>query len=82
MVKKPFLRERVYVLGTGERAQRLVRGLRERSQLGIEVVGWSGDVEGELTRDSAALHLLGLAQDRGVHRVIVAMPDRRGTLPV
>jgi sugar transferase (PEP-CTERM system associated) len=82
MVKKPFLRERVYVLGTGERAQRLVRGLRERSQLGIEVVGWSVDVEGELTRDSAALHLLGLAQDRGVHRVIVAMPDRRGTLPV
>jgi sugar transferase (PEP-CTERM system associated) len=82
MVKKPFLRERVYVLGTGERAQRLVRGLRERSQLGIDVVGWSGDVEGELTRDSAASHLLGLAQDRGVHRVIVAMPDRRGTLPV
>jgi sugar transferase (PEP-CTERM system associated) len=82
MVKQPFLRERVYVLGTGERAQRLVRGLRERSQLGIEVVGWSGDVEGELTRDSVASHLLGLARSRGVHRVIVAMPDRRGTLPV
>jgi sugar transferase (PEP-CTERM system associated) len=82
MVKQPFLRERVYVLGTGERAQRLVRGLRERSQLGIEVVGWSGDVEGELTRDSVASHLLGLARGRGVHRVIVAMPDRRGTLPV
>jgi len=37
MVKQPFLRERVYVLGTGERAERLVRGLRERSGLGIEV---------------------------------------------
>jgi sugar transferase (PEP-CTERM system associated) len=82
MVKQPFLRERVYVLGTGERAQRLVRGLRERSALGIEVVGWTGDVDGELTRDNVASHLLGLAMGRGVHRVIVAMPDRRGTLPV
>ncbi len=82
MVTQPFLRERVYVLGTGERAQRLVRGLRERSALGVEVVGWTGDVEGELTRDSVASHLLGLARKRGVHRVIVAMPDRRGTLPI
>jgi sugar transferase (PEP-CTERM system associated) len=82
MVQQPFLRERVYILGTGERAQRLVRGLRERSALGVEVVGWTGDVEGELSRDTVASHLLGLARGRGVHRVIVAMPDRRGTLPV
>jgi sugar transferase (PEP-CTERM system associated) len=83
MVKQPFLRERVYVLGTGERALRLVNGLRERSALGIEVVGWTGDVEGELNRDTVASHLLGLAKGKnGVHRVIVAMPNRRGTLPV
>jgi sugar transferase (PEP-CTERM system associated) len=83
MVKQPFLRERVYVLGTGERAERLVKGLRERSALGIEVVGWTGDVAGELSRDTVASHLLGLARgNRGVHRVIVAMPNRRGTLPV
>ena len=82
MVKQPFLRERVYVLGTGERAERLVRGLRERSGLGIEVVGWTGNIEGELSRESVASHLLGLARGEGVHRVIVAMPDRRGTLPV
>jgi len=82
MVKQPFLRERLYVLGTGDRAERLVRALRERSALGMEVVGWTGDVEGELTRDNVASHLLGLARGRGVHRVIVAMPDRRGTLPV
>jgi sugar transferase (PEP-CTERM system associated) len=82
MVKQPFLRERLYVLGTGERAERLVRGLRERSALGMEVVGWTGDVEGELTRDNVASHLLGLARGKGLHRVIVAMPDRRGTLPV
>ncbi|MFZ0773011.1 MAG: TIGR03013 family XrtA/PEP-CTERM system glycosyltransferase [Candidatus Sulfotelmatobacter sp.] len=82
MVKQPFLRERVYVLGTGERAERLVQGLRERATLGIDVVGWTGNVEGELTRESVASHLLSLARGEGVHRVIVAMPDRRGTLPV
>jgi sugar transferase (PEP-CTERM system associated) len=82
MVKQPFLRERVYVLGTGERAERLVDGLRQRSTTGIEVVGWTGDVLGELTRESVASHLLALARGKGVHRVIVAMPDRRGTLPV
>ena len=83
MVKQPFLRERVYVLGTGERALRLVTGLRERSALGIEVVGWTGDVDGELTRDMVASHLMGLAKGKkGVHRVIVAMLNRRGKLPV
>jgi sugar transferase (PEP-CTERM system associated) len=82
LVQQSYFRERVYVLGTGERAQRLLNGLRRRSELGIEVVGWTGDIEGELTRESVAKHLVGLAQKNGVHRVIVAMPDRRGTLPV
>jgi sugar transferase (PEP-CTERM system associated) len=82
LAKQPFFRERVYVLGTGERAQRLLNGLRQRSELGIEVVGWTGNIEGELTRERVAAHLLGLAQQNGVHRVIVAMPDRRKTLPV
>jgi sugar transferase (PEP-CTERM system associated) len=59
-----------------------VNGLRQRSDLGIEVVGWTGNIDGELTRDTVASHLLGLARGRGVHRVIVAMPDRRRTLPV
>ncbi len=82
LVQWPYLRERVYVLGTGERAQRLVNGLRARSELGIEVVGWSGNVEGAVTRDSVASHLMDLIKQQRVHRVIVAMPDRRGTLPV
>jgi sugar transferase (PEP-CTERM system associated) len=83
IVQCPFLRERVYVLGTGDRAERLVTGLRERSALGLEVVGSTGDLAGELTRESVASHLLGLAERKnGIHRVIVAMPDRRGTLPV
>jgi sugar transferase (PEP-CTERM system associated) len=80
--QQPYLRERVYVLGTGDRAQRLVQGLRARSDLGIEVVGWSGNIEGAVTREAVAAHLLECVTGRSVHRVIVAMPDRRGTLPV
>ena len=82
LVQQPYFRERVYVLGTGERAQRLVNGLRSRAELGVEVVGWSGTMEGAATRDAVASHLMEQIQHGHVHRVIVAMPDRRGTLPV
>ena len=82
LVQQPYLRERVYVLGVGERAQRLVNGLRSRTELGVEVIGWSGNVEGAITREAIAAHLMELMQSHRVHRVIVAMSDRRGTLPV
>jgi len=82
LAQQPYLRERVYVLGTGERAQRLVNGLRTRPELGVEVVGWSGNVEGAITRDAVASHLMEFIPPKHLHRVIVAMPDRRGSLPV
>ena len=82
LVQRPSMQEKVYVLGTGQRAQRLVQGLRQRRDLGVDVIGWSGNVEGALTRETAALHLMELAAEHRVHRVIVAMPDRRGTFPV
>ncbi|HET9306902.1 MAG TPA: TIGR03013 family XrtA/PEP-CTERM system glycosyltransferase [Candidatus Sulfotelmatobacter sp.] len=83
IVQQPFFRERVYVLGTGDRAQRLLDGLRQRTELGVEVVGWTGNIlGGEFTRETVGSHLLAIAREKGVHRVIVAMPDRRLTLPV
>jgi sugar transferase (PEP-CTERM system associated) len=82
IVRQSLFRERVYVLGTGDRAERLVMGLRKRQELGVEVVGWTGNLRGEVTRQTVGDHLAGLARENGVHRVIVAMPDRRGTLPV
>lgn len=81
LVQQPYLRERIFVLGTGERAQRLVQGLRQRTELGVEVVGWTGTLEGVPTREEVAAHMLEVSRKRA-HRVIVAMPDRRGTLPV
>jgi sugar transferase (PEP-CTERM system associated) len=81
LVQQPLFRERVYVLGAGERAQRLLAGLR-RQALGVEVVGWSGGIEGDVNRDTMTNHLMELVKERGVHRVIVAMRDRRNRLPV
>lgn len=82
LVRQPLMQEKVYVLGTGERAQRLVQGLRQRKELGVDVIGWTGNVEGAVTRESTAAHLMELADAHKVHRVIVAMPDRRGTFPM
>ena len=82
LVQQAFMQEKVYVLGSGERAQRLVQGLRQRKELGIDVIGWSGNVDGALTRETAAAHLMETATAYSVHRVIVAMPDRRGTFPM
>ena len=82
LVRLPYFRERVYVLGTGDRAQRLVDGLRRRQNLGIDVVGWTGNIVGELTREAVAADLVEQVREKDVRRVIVAMADRRGTLPV
>ena len=82
LVQLPILVERVYVLGTGERAQRLVQGLRQNPEIGVEIASWTGKMEGAVTRESVAAHLMEVVHKQKVHRVIVAMPDRRGTIPM
>jgi sugar transferase (PEP-CTERM system associated) len=82
LVQLPILVERVYVLGTGERAQRLVHGLRQNPEIGVEIANWTGKMEGAVTRESMAAHLMEAVQRQKVHRVIVATPDRRGTIPM
>jgi len=68
LVQLPILVERVYVLGTGDRAQRVVLGLRQNPEIGVEIASWTGKMEG--------------VQKQKVHRVIVATSDRRGTIPM
>lgn len=83
LISRPFLRERVYVMGSGERARRLVESLRARPDLGLEVVGWAGAVgNGSLTREQLASQLMGLREKNAVDHVIVAMSDGRGKMPV
>jgi sugar transferase (PEP-CTERM system associated) len=83
MLRQPWLRERVYVLGTGQRAQQLVEALRNRAELGMDVVGWAGAIgNGSLTRESLGAYLISLWQTKQMDRVIVALNDRRGMMPV
>jgi sugar transferase (PEP-CTERM system associated) len=82
LVQLPMLVERVYVLGADERAQRLVQGLRQNPEIGVEIASWTGQLDGEVTRQSVAAHLMEVVSKQRVHRVIVAMKDRRGNMPV
>lgn len=83
LISRPFLRERVYVMGSGERARRLVDALRARPDLGLEVVGWAGAVgNGSLTREQLSEQLLALREKNAVDHIIVAMSDGRGKMPV
>jgi len=82
LAQKPYLTEKIFVAGSGKRAERLVTGLRNRKDLGIEVVAWSGALGGEPSRDELGASLFNIARNRGVDRIIVALDDRRGSLPV
>ncbi len=82
-IHRPFLRQRVYVLGAGERSAGLVEALRARKDLGMDVVGWAGAIgNGSLTREALGATLLALKEKQAVDTVILAMGDRRGAMPV
>jgi len=76
-------RERVYILGNGERAQTVTHTLRTRRDAGMEVVsGGSQDVfNSDYERFEADLRSFCTAKPR-IDRVIVAMENRRGAMPV
>ncbi len=83
LIRQPFLRERVYVLGAGDRAKLLVESLRTQPELGMEVVGWAGAIgNGSMTREVFGTNVVDQVRKRDVDRVIVALGDRRGTMPV
>ncbi len=81
MLKKPFLREQVYVLGSGPKAARFVEAIRERTDLGMDIMGWTGASNSLETMESLSTALTNIS-DRQPHRVIVAVGERRATLPV
>jgi sugar transferase (PEP-CTERM system associated) len=83
LVRWQRLRERVYVLGAGERADRLVETLQTHSELGMEVVGWPNSLDdSSLARDAFGEQLTALREQFADDRVIVALVDRRGVMPV
>ncbi|MFY9528810.1 MAG: TIGR03013 family XrtA/PEP-CTERM system glycosyltransferase [Candidatus Acidiferrales bacterium] len=83
LILLPALRERVYLLGNGERAKRIATAIRTREELGMDVAGWARETgNNSLTRESLGKILQDLGKKRAVDRVIVALTDRRSRLPV
>jgi len=84
LLGKKVFQERVYVLGAGERAQTIVELLRARKDAGMEVVGWDGVLADKTERKESFAVALESFQGATpqVDRVIVALEDRRGELPL
>jgi sugar transferase (PEP-CTERM system associated) len=82
LARQSYMRERVYILGRDARAQRLVRRLEERVDLGFDLIGWSGEIDGPVTRDNMGEHMLRTANKAELDRVIVALGDRRSSMPI
>jgi sugar transferase (PEP-CTERM system associated) len=84
ILRREMFRERVYVLGAGERAQMVVQTLQTRKDAGMEVLGWDNILldKGE-RKEAFSAALEGFrGSNPGVDRVIVALEDRRGELPL
>lgn len=83
LIGQPFMQEKVHVLGGGERAAYLVDAISNHKSLGMRVVGWTDIGNGtSLTSREYGDALEKLSIDRSVSRVIVALSERRGTMPV
>ena len=76
-------RERVYVLGGGKRARTVVETLRARRDAGMKVVNGNseGAPGGDFERFAADLRAFSKPKP-SIDRVIVAMEDRRRSMPV
>lgn len=81
-LSKSFMTERLYLLGEGDRAQRLVNVLRQRIDIGAEIVGWSGALGSSIDPEQLGKNLLEYSRHRHIDRVIVALEDRRGRMPM
>jgi sugar transferase (PEP-CTERM system associated) len=81
---KAMFQERVFVLGNGEIAANLITAIRNRKEAGMEVIefdrpllksGDDGHIYAEIIERVAGVK-------PPVHRIVIAMEDRRGALPV
>ncbi len=83
IVSSPFLREHVYVLGCGPKAREIVQVLKVRRDAGYHVVGWSGEHNQSESAETLEEGLRELrASGTAIDRIIVALEDRRGVLPI
>ncbi len=75
--------ERVYVLGSGKRAIGLIETLRSRQDAGMQVVNGGPALASEGNFESYVADLRSFRKpNTEIDRVVVAMEDRRGAMPV
>ncbi|HTH52319.1 MAG TPA: TIGR03013 family XrtA/PEP-CTERM system glycosyltransferase [Edaphobacter sp.] len=81
---RKVFRERVYVLGSGDRACMIAEMLATRKDAGMEVVGFEPGLTEKQERKEAFSTALESFRGRnpGIDRVIIALEDRRGELPL
>jgi sugar transferase (PEP-CTERM system associated) len=84
ILTKKFFRECVYVLGGGNYAGTVAELINSRAELGMDVCDWDGistDKDERKRNMTAVLTRLNTTRPN-IDRIIVAMEDRRGELPV
>ncbi|HSU18791.1 MAG TPA: hypothetical protein VLI45_03525, partial [Acidobacteriaceae bacterium] len=81
---KSMFQERVFVLGNGEIAANLVNVIRSRKEAGMEVIGDDSPPLHPLEGPGAYAAVMDqvAALKPPVHRIVIAMEERRGELPV
>lgn len=82
LILVPFFRERVFLIGSGQRAGRIFDLILSRAELGMDVVGWMREESEPAPLEARAAALRKLVNERSVTRIIVAMKDRRTGMPV
>ena len=81
---KSIFQERVFVLGNGEIAANLVTAIRARKEAGMEVVGYDTPLLHRHEGPGAFIAVMDQVATLKppIHRVVIAMEERRGELPV
>ncbi|HVG26278.1 MAG TPA: TIGR03013 family XrtA/PEP-CTERM system glycosyltransferase [Acidobacteriaceae bacterium] len=81
---KAMFQERVFVLGTGEIAANVTQAIRSRKEAGMEVVGFDSPLlHGTEAPGTFAETIEQIAALKPpIDRVVIAMEERRGELPV
>ena len=75
--------ERVYVLGEGDRASSIIETIRGHRECGMVVVGWDAPAVDKAQRKKTfATAVEQMASEASIDRIVVALDDRRGELPV
>jgi sugar transferase (PEP-CTERM system associated) len=79
-----IFQERVYVLGEGERASSIIETIRTHREAGMVVVGWNTPPADKSERKrmftAAVEHMT--AVKPSIDRIVIALDERRGELPV